>query len=81
MNDCMSQGVDVEPKILQTLLSLLTNFPAVRGRLLQTCVLQFHFRAVPFSSTLSLWVMNVAARIQDVRRVVHGGAVAAATGC
>ena len=77
----MSKGADVELKILQTLLSLLTNFPAVRVDCLQTCVLQFHFRAVPFSPTLSLLVMNIAARIQDVHRVVHAGAVAAATGC
>jgi len=34
MNDCMSQGVDVEPEILQTLLTLGTNFPAVHGQLL-----------------------------------------------
>ena len=34
MNDCMSQGVDIQLKILQTLLSLITNFPAVHGRLL-----------------------------------------------
>ena len=34
MNDCMSQGVDIQHKILQTLLSLITNFPAIHGRLL-----------------------------------------------
>ena len=34
MNDCMSQGVDIQLKILQTLLSLITNFPAIHGRLL-----------------------------------------------
>jgi len=34
MNDCISQGVDIQLKILQTLLSLITNFPAVHGRLL-----------------------------------------------
>jgi len=34
MNDYISQGADVELKILQTLLSLVTNFPAVHGQLL-----------------------------------------------
>lgn len=34
MNDAVSQGVDIQLKILQTLLSLITNFPAVHGALL-----------------------------------------------
>jgi hypothetical protein len=34
MNDCMSQGVDIQLRILQTLLSLITNFPTIHGRLL-----------------------------------------------
>jgi Dimerisation and cyclophilin-binding domain of Mon2 len=34
MNDCMSQGVDIQLKILQTLLSLITNFPTIHGGLL-----------------------------------------------
>jgi hypothetical protein len=34
MNDCISQGVDIQLKILQTLLSLITNFPTIHGRLL-----------------------------------------------
>ena len=34
MNDYISQGADVELKILQTLLFLVTNFPAVHGQLL-----------------------------------------------
>ena len=34
VNDSMSQGVDIQLKILQSLLSLITNFPAVHGRLL-----------------------------------------------
>jgi len=34
MNDYMSQGVDVDVKILQPLLSLVTNFPSVHGQLL-----------------------------------------------
>lgn len=39
MNDCVSQGVDIQLRILQTLLSLITNFPAVHGALLgEVCV-------------------------------------------
>ena len=34
MTDCMNQGVDIQLRILQTLLSLITNFPAVHGQLL-----------------------------------------------
>jgi hypothetical protein len=30
----ISQGVDIQLKILQTLLSLITDFPAIHGRLL-----------------------------------------------
>ncbi|TFY51708.1 hypothetical protein EVG20_g10873, partial [Dentipellis fragilis] len=39
MNDCMSQGVDIQLKILQTLLSLITNFPPIHGRLLGDALL------------------------------------------
>ena len=34
MSDAVSQGVDIQLRILQTLLSLITNFPAVHGALL-----------------------------------------------
>jgi hypothetical protein len=34
MTDAVSQGVDIQLRILQTLLSLITNFPAVHGTLL-----------------------------------------------
>lgn len=34
MSDAVSQGVDIQLRILQTLLSLITNFPAVHGTLL-----------------------------------------------
>ncbi|KAF8500785.1 hypothetical protein F5888DRAFT_1793216 [Russula emetica] len=34
MNDGMSQGVDIQLKILQTLLSLITDLPTIHGRLL-----------------------------------------------
>lgn len=34
MGDCINQGVDIQLRILQTLLSLLTNFPSVHGELL-----------------------------------------------
>lgn len=34
MGDCINQGVDIQLRILQTLLSLITNFPSVHGELL-----------------------------------------------
>jgi hypothetical protein len=34
MGAAVSQGVDIQLRILQTLLSLITNFPAVHGELL-----------------------------------------------
>ncbi|EJC99516.1 uncharacterized protein FOMMEDRAFT_142756 [Fomitiporia mediterranea MF3/22] len=39
MNECMSQGVDIQLRILQTLLSLITNFPAIHGQLLGDALL------------------------------------------
>ncbi|KAF9810712.1 hypothetical protein IEO21_06846 [Rhodonia placenta] len=39
MNDCMNQGVDIQLRILQTLLSLITNLPAVHGQLLGDALL------------------------------------------
>ncbi|KAI0048499.1 hypothetical protein FA95DRAFT_1517415 [Auriscalpium vulgare] len=39
MADCMNQGVDIQLKILQTLLSLVTNFPAIHGKLLGDALL------------------------------------------
>ena len=34
MSDAMSQGVDIQLRILQTLVSLITNFPAIHDDLL-----------------------------------------------
>ena len=34
MSEAMSQGVDIQLRILQTLVSLIPNFPAIRGALL-----------------------------------------------
>ncbi|KZP24026.1 hypothetical protein FIBSPDRAFT_785328 [Athelia psychrophila] len=39
MTDAVSQGVDIQLRILQTLLSLITNFPAVHGELLGDALL------------------------------------------
>ncbi|KAF7985483.1 hypothetical protein HWV62_5261 [Athelia sp. TMB] len=39
MTDAVSQGVDIQLRILQTLLSLITNFPAVHGELLGEALL------------------------------------------
>ena len=34
MDECMAQGVDIQPRILQTLLLLITNFATIHGQLL-----------------------------------------------
>ncbi|KAF9233451.1 guanine nucleotide exchange factor in Golgi transport N-terminal-domain-containing protein [Melanogaster broomeanus] len=39
MNDAMSQGVDIQLRILQTLVSLITNFPSVHGQMLGEALL------------------------------------------
>ncbi|CAK5277941.1 unnamed protein product [Mycena citricolor] len=39
MSDAMIQGVDIQLRILQTLLSLVTNFPAIHGSLLGEALL------------------------------------------
>ncbi|EKM50999.1 uncharacterized protein PHACADRAFT_128641 [Phanerochaete carnosa HHB-10118-sp] len=39
MTDCINQGVDIQLRILQTLLSLITNFPNVHGDLLGEALL------------------------------------------
>ena len=46
MGDCINQGVDIQLRILQTLLSLLTNFPSVHGELLGDVS---HFHRVLYS--------------------------------
>jgi hypothetical protein len=48
MNAAVSQGVDIQLRILQTLLSLITNFPAVHGSLLgDVCCRPFTFGPLP----------------------------------
>lgn len=45
MSDAIAQGVDIQLKILQTLLSLMTNFPQVHGGLLaDVCCIIFLLR-------------------------------------
>ncbi|KAF6747528.1 hypothetical protein DFP72DRAFT_604758 [Ephemerocybe angulata] len=39
MSDAMSQGVDIQLRILQTLVSLIPNFPAIHGELLGDALL------------------------------------------
>ncbi|KAH7907589.1 hypothetical protein BJ138DRAFT_1137471 [Hygrophoropsis aurantiaca] len=39
MSDAMSQGVDIQLRILQTLVSLITNFPSLHGALLGDALL------------------------------------------
>ena len=47
MGDCINQGVDIQLRILQTLLSLITNFPFVHGELLGDVS---RFVGAPYSS-------------------------------
>lgn len=50
MSDCMNQGVDIQLRILQTLLSLITNFPAIHGDLLgEVCIVYLLIRGVGIS--------------------------------
>jgi hypothetical protein len=43
MNNAMSQGVDIQLRILQTLVSLITNFPSIHGELLgEVCLFLSH---------------------------------------
>ena len=51
MDECMSQGVDIQLRILQTLLSLITNFPALHGSLLgDVCIFFSLPKLSPFFS-------------------------------
>ncbi|KAH9169937.1 hypothetical protein EDB89DRAFT_1853941 [Lactarius sanguifluus] len=80
INDCMTQGVDIQLKILQTLLSLITNFPAIHGRLLADALLlcfKLHeSRTAVVSSTaaatLRQLVMFVVDKVvEEDRRLLH----------
>ena len=65
INDCMTQGVDIQLKILQTLLSLITNFPAIHGRLLADVSNKSHIVGVhsPLMSFLGASPLLQAARV------------------
>ncbi|KAF8260132.1 hypothetical protein EI94DRAFT_1749458 [Lactarius quietus] len=76
----MAQGVDIQLKILQTLLSLITNFPAINGRLLANALLlcfKLHeSRTAVVSSTaaatLRQLVMFVVDKVvEEDRRLLH----------
>jgi len=41
VNDCISQRVDIQLNILQTVLSLITNFSTIHGRLLANVVVTY----------------------------------------
>ncbi|KAF8267460.1 hypothetical protein EI94DRAFT_1730637 [Lactarius quietus] len=69
----MAQGVDIQLKILQTLLSLITNFPAINGRLLANL---HESRTAVVSSTaaatLRQLVMFVVDKVvEEDRRLLH----------
>jgi hypothetical protein len=41
MRECINQGVDIQLRILQVLLGLITNFPAVHGHQLADVSLMY----------------------------------------
>lgn len=75
MSDCMSQGVDIQLRILQTLLSLITNFPSVHGELLGDVSTFYLFRRTqshwPFQALLLCF------RLQESRIAVVSSTAAA----
>jgi hypothetical protein len=72
INDCMVQGVDIQLKILQTLLSLITNFPSIHGRLLANVSGLCHIVGVLMFCPGAAALLQ-AARIKDGRRIVNRG--------
>jgi hypothetical protein len=75
INDCIAQGVDIQLKILQTLLSLITNFPAINGRLLANVSLWSHIFDVLDSLIVcpGIAALLQATRIKDSGCIVHRG--------
>jgi hypothetical protein len=74
MNDCMAQGVDIQLKILQTLLSL-TNLPAIKGRPLANVCDQSRIVGVHSSLMFCLGaaVLLQIVRIKHIRCIVNRG--------
>ncbi|KAN0132209.1 hypothetical protein V8E53_009975 [Lactarius tabidus] len=79
MNDCMAQGVDIQLKILQTLLSL-TNLPAIKGRPLANelpfCFKLYESSTSVVSSTAAatlrqLFMFVVDKIVEEDRRLLH----------
>ncbi|KAG1875786.1 guanine nucleotide exchange factor in Golgi transport N-terminal-domain-containing protein [Suillus subluteus] len=74
MNDAMSQGIDIQLRILQTLVSLITNFPSIHGELLG------EVRTVYYSRYLSGYLSKallLCFKLQDSRIAVVSSTAAA----
>lgn len=74
MTVAMSQGVDIQLRILQTLVSLVPNFPDIHGNLLGDVrpspvhwLPKTHFFYNPGAT-----IMFQTSRISDCRRLIHG---------
>jgi hypothetical protein len=82
LSDCISQGVDVQLRILQILLSLLTNYPSTHGNLLGDVRVSYSQSIV---SSLTAIVIGFTAlfqapRFEDCCSVIHGFRNAPSTG-
>lgn len=73
MNDCVGQGVDIQLRILQTILALVTNFPSVHGDLLGDALLLCfklqESRIAVVSSTAAATLRQLVMFVMD--KVVH----------
>ena len=77
MTDAMSQGVDIQLRILQTLVSLVPNFPDIHGNLLgdvcPSTYLNFEFHTkFHLSHNSGVTIMFQTSRISDCRRFIYG---------
>ncbi|KAG2035480.1 hypothetical protein BDR03DRAFT_1001030 [Suillus americanus] len=69
MNDAMSQGVDIQLRILQTLVSLITNFPSIHGELLgEALLLCFKLQ----DSRISVVSSTAAATLRQLVIIIFG---------
>ena len=74
MTDAMSQGVDIQLRILQTLVSLVPNFPDIHGTLLgDVCPSKFEFHPkIHLFHISGAAIMFQTSRVSDCRRFIYG---------
>ncbi|KAG1830966.1 hypothetical protein DFJ58DRAFT_918292 [Suillus subalutaceus] len=69
MNDAMSQGVDIQLRILQTLVSLITDFPSIHGELLgEALLLCFKLQ----DSRIAVVSSTAAATLRQLVMIIFG---------